>query len=93
CRAGRDSFFMDPEVSIFPCLTLERPMGNLLESTFGEIWNGSAADSARLAVDRCSMPCWMICTARSSMRRRPDRAARWIFSNWLRIFTGRGVTA
>jgi len=93
CRAGRDSFFMDPEGNIFPCLTLERPMGNLLEAPFEKIWKGSAADSARSAVDRCAVPCWMICTARSSMRRRPDRAVRWIMSNWLRIFTGREVAA
>jgi radical SAM protein with 4Fe4S-binding SPASM domain len=93
CRAGRDSFFMDPEGGIFPCLTLERPMGNLLESPFEVIWNGDAAETARRGVDNCSMPCWMICTARSSMRRHPERAARWIVSNWLRIFTGRNVSA
>jgi len=93
CRAGRDSFFMDPEGNVFPCLTLERPMGNLLEASFEQIWSGSAAETARTAVDRCAMPCWMICTARSSMRRRPDRAARWIVSNWMRILAGRGVAS
>jgi MoaA/NifB/PqqE/SkfB family radical SAM enzyme len=92
CRAGRDSFFLDPEGNVFPCLTLERKMGNLFENSFDEIWSGEAAGGARKAVDSCSMPCWMICTARTSMKRRPDRPAGWILRNWGRLFTGRGVS-
>jgi radical SAM protein with 4Fe4S-binding SPASM domain len=92
CRAGRDSFFIDPEGDIYPCLTLERKMGNILEQPFEEIWNGEPSATARKAVDTCSMPCWMICTARTSMKRRPDRPAGWILKNWGRIMTGRGIS-
>ncbi len=92
CRAGRDSFFLDPEGNLFPCLTLEKKMGNILEHSFDDIWNGETAGRARKAVDVCSMPCWMICTARTSMKRRPDRAAGWIMKNWGRLITGRGVS-
>jgi len=92
CRAGRDSFFLDPEGNLFPCLTLEKKMGNILEHSFDEIWQGETAGGARKAVDVCSMPCWMICTARTSMKRRPDRAAGWIMKNWGRLITGRGVS-
>ncbi len=89
CRAGTDSFFIDPQGDIYPCLTLERKMGNLIEEDFADIWRGGVAEKVRKAVAGCSMPCWMICTARSSMKRKPMRPASWILRSWGRIFTGR----
>jgi len=91
CRAGRDSFFMDPEGFVYPCLTLNQPMGSVGAQTFDEIWGGAKALEVRLRVDRCSQPCWMICTARTAMMRRPHEPARWILANWLRIIAGREV--
>lgn len=89
CRAGRDSVFIDPEGKVFPCLTLNREMGNLADRPFGEIWRSTEAGAAREAVDSCRLPCWMICTARTSMRRNPLRPLGWILSSWGRIATGR----
>jgi radical SAM protein with 4Fe4S-binding SPASM domain len=91
CTAGRDSFFMDPAGFVFPCLTLNRPMGNVRESAFEAIWNGDRAGAIRRDVDACSEPCWMICTARTAMMRRPIEPALWILRSWLRLATGRGV--
>jgi MoaA/NifB/PqqE/SkfB family radical SAM enzyme len=92
CSAGRDSFFMDPEGNVYPCLTLERKIGNLMQAKFEEIWNSVEAASVRKAVDACKMPCWMICTARLSMKRKPLVPTAWILKNWSRIATGRGIT-
>ncbi len=91
CRAGRDSFFMDPAGNVYPCLTLNRGMGNLRARGFDEIWESEEAGSARGAVDRCAEPCWMICTARTAMLRRPDEPARWILASWLKLAAGRPV--
>ncbi len=91
CGAGRDSIFVDPAGNVYPCLTLERMMGNICENRFEEIWESEAADKARKAVDSCTMPCWMICTARSSMKRRPLTPIGWIIRNWARILAGREV--
>ncbi|MGD1048711.1 MAG: radical SAM protein [Candidatus Krumholzibacteriaceae bacterium] len=91
CRAGTDSFFMDPAGSVYPCLTLNRPMGSIRSRAFDDIWNGASADEVRSTVDRCSQPCWMICTARTAMMRRPHEPARWILANWLRIIAGKEV--
>ena len=91
CRAGTDSFFMDPDGSVYPCLTLNRPMGSIRTRAFEDIWNGTAAKEVRSMVDRCSQPCWMICTARTAMMRRPHEPARWILANWLRIVAGKEV--
>ncbi|MDD4856907.1 MAG: radical SAM protein [Candidatus Krumholzibacteria bacterium] len=91
CRAGRDSFFMDPEGSVYPCLTLNRSMGSVRKRSFVEIWNDASAAGVRSEVDRCKQPCWMICTARTAMLRRPHEPARWVLANWLRIVAGREV--
>ena len=89
CRAGRDSFFMDPAGAIYPCLSLARAMGDIRKSSFEEIWAGERAAAARAAVDACRQPCWMICTARTAMLRRPHEPAKWILANWLRIAAGK----
>jgi MoaA/NifB/PqqE/SkfB family radical SAM enzyme len=91
CTAGRDSFFMDPAGVVYPCLTLNRPMGNLRQSSFEAIWESEEARAVRRAVDACRQPCWMICTARSSMLRRPITPASWIVRSWLRMMTGKSV--
>ncbi|MBN1884639.1 MAG: radical SAM protein [Candidatus Krumholzibacteriota bacterium] len=89
CLAGRESVFVDPEGKVYPCLTLNREMGNLAERDFEEIWESDSAREARAAVDSCRLPCWMICTARTSMRRTPLRPIGWILASWGRIATGR----
>jgi Fe-coproporphyrin III synthase len=89
CGAGSDSFFMDPAGFVFPCLTLNRSMGNLRESPFDAIWNGEAARAIRRAVDGCHQPCWMICTARTAMLRRPIEPAKWIVRSWARLVAGK----
>jgi radical SAM protein with 4Fe4S-binding SPASM domain len=90
CRAARDSFFIDPAGKIYPCLTLNREIGDISEQTFEEIWNGERARGIRRAVDACREPCWMICTARSSMRHEPLRPAWWVLRSWARLLAGRG---
>ncbi len=91
CRAGRDSFFIDPGGNIYPCLTLNRTMGNIYEQAFRDIWEGEQADKVRRTVDACSESCWMICTARTSILRNPFRPLGWIVRNWTRLLTGRGL--
>lgn len=92
CRAGRDSMFIDPEGRVYPCLTLEKEMGNINESALEKIWNSEKADKVRTAVDNCRLPCWMICTARASMKRSPMQPIGWILRNWLRLIAGREVS-
>jgi radical SAM protein with 4Fe4S-binding SPASM domain len=91
CRAGRDSFFMDPAGFVYPCLTLNKAMGDIRTRVFDEVWGSAEADKVRCDVDLCRQPCWMICTARTAMMRRPHEPAMWILSNWIRIATGKKV--
>ncbi len=90
CRAGRDSFFMDPAGKVYPCITLNREMGNLSEQSFEDIWRSEDARRIRRAVYACTELCWMICTARTSMLRHPLKPVAWLLRSWGKIALGRG---
>ena len=91
CSAGRDFFFMSPSGDVFTCNAAPFQMGNLKRQSFEEIWNSLEASNARACAAVCRTGCWMICTARTAMMRRPLEPARWILANWLRIIAGKEV--
>ena len=78
CRAADDFFFLSPEGTVYTCNVLDLPLGSLRESTFEEIWNSEEAIEGRKQVHACGMGCWMVCTARSSMKRNPLKVASWV---------------
>lgn len=77
CRAGIDFFYLAPEGLVYPCLTIPSPMGDLKGHTFEEIWESDSADRVRREIDGCEK-CWMICTARSALRRNLPTALAWV---------------
>jgi MoaA/NifB/PqqE/SkfB family radical SAM enzyme len=77
CRAGRDFFFMDPSGDVFTCNAAPLHMGNLNRQSFDRIWNSPEASNARLLADDCRTGCWMICTARTAVRRAWPRVLLW----------------
>jgi MoaA/NifB/PqqE/SkfB family radical SAM enzyme len=78
-RAGTDFFFLDPFGVVYPSVVHPSPMGNLTEATtFAELWQGEAAERARDIVRRWTRPYWMVCTARTSIRRHALRVIAWI---------------
>lgn len=86
CEAGTANFFVDPWGEIRPCNGLEEgiwmdSMGNLHESTFEEIWNGSKAREIRSKVKDCSKNCWMIGTAAPVMKKQIWKPLLWILKN------------
>ena len=77
CRAGRDFFFMDPGGDVFTCNAAPFRMGNLRERIFDELWQSPDAAEARRKADGCHNGCWMICTARTSIKRAWPRVLCW----------------
>lgn len=78
-RAGVDFFFLDPWGSVVPSVMHPHTLGNLAASaTFAALWTSAPADAARAAVRRSPQPYWLICTARTTMRRHPVRVLAWI---------------
>lgn len=80
-RAGTDFFFLDPFGNVYPSVIHNSIMGNLEQNSFPEIWNSSAADLARDKVAKASQDAWMICTARSAIKRHPLKVGWWIIKN------------
>lgn len=91
CRAAEDFFFLSPDGDVYSCNILDLPLGSLTDATFDEIWDSAAARDARRKVAACELGCWMVCTARSSMKRNPARVAGWITAGKLRALMGRPV--
>jgi radical SAM protein with 4Fe4S-binding SPASM domain len=85
CRAGRDFFFMSPTGDVFTCNAAPFQMGNLKRQSFGQMWNSLEASNARARSDVCRTGCWMICTARTAVRRAWPRVLLWAL---LHRFTG-----
>jgi MoaA/NifB/PqqE/SkfB family radical SAM enzyme len=77
CSAASDFFYLSPRGDIYPCLTLPLKLGNIRSEPFEKIWAGDDASSARKVVNGCQ-DCWMVCTARTELKKTPIRALSWI---------------
>jgi MoaA/NifB/PqqE/SkfB family radical SAM enzyme len=77
CRAGSDFFFLTPTGAVYPCLTLPIALGNLKNQSFNELWNSEAAHRLRTVVSGCQQ-CWMMCTARTELKRHPVDLLTWL---------------
>jgi Fe-coproporphyrin III synthase len=86
CRAGQEMFFVGPEGSIYPCNVLSMNMGNIEDGDFAETWESPEAEEARKRARHCN-GCWMICSARTAMRRHWWRVLTWCVK---RKLTARG---
>jgi MoaA/NifB/PqqE/SkfB family radical SAM enzyme len=76
CRAGEDFFFLDPAGTVYTCNAMPFKMGVLREGSPLE-WDSREADEARRKAARCEAGCWMICSARTVMRRNWPRVLAW----------------
>ncbi len=80
CRAMYNSFFLDPDGVLFPCTVLNMPIGNLTESSFEQLWRSEKSDELRKIAVACNK-CWMVCSARASMKKHWARTIAWILRN------------
>jgi len=87
CRAGIEFFYLAPEGVVYPCLTIPSPMGDLKTNTFEEVWEAHQAGRVRGEIDGCE-ECWMICTARSGLKKSLPRAFGWIVKEKIKAHMG-----
>jgi Fe-coproporphyrin III synthase len=83
CHAGRDFFYLSPEGELYPCLTIPRSFGHLGSASFDDVWNSEAAALIRRDISGCE-ECWMMCTARTELKRQLPRALAWVATNKVR---------
>jgi len=82
--AGTDFFYLDPRGDVYPSVVDNIVMGNINETnSFRELWLSRQAEEARRAVRGFENNYWMVCTARSAIKRNPLKVANWIFQNKL----------
>jgi len=91
CGAGVQSFFLDPFGNVYPCNILDQVMGNLLETSFEELWTSEHAEDVRRQTGMCEAKCWMVCTARTAIRRNLTSAVGWILRSKMDAHLGRRV--
>jgi MoaA/NifB/PqqE/SkfB family radical SAM enzyme len=77
CSAASDFFYLSPKGDVYPCLTLPHVLGNIRAQTFNDIWQHRNARLARKVVKNCAA-CWMVCTARTELKKRPIKALSWV---------------
>ncbi len=77
-HAGTDFFFLDPVGNIYPSVVDNYIMGNLKTDNFEDIWSSKKADEARAKVKKDAKPVWMICTARTAIKKSPVKVAAWV---------------
>lgn len=83
-RAGTDFFFLDPFGNVYPSVVHNFVMGNIHDKTVAEIWFSPEAAAAREKVRAAKQDVWMICTARTAIKRHPVRVGWWIIKSKLR---------
>ncbi len=93
CTAGSRSAFMAADGHLHPCNMLETQLGDLNEQGFEEIWSSKGADEVRRFAPTCPVNCWMVCTARESIKAHPAAVVRWVAAGKLRAHLGREVYA
>ncbi|NNE08490.1 MAG: radical SAM protein [Gemmatimonadetes bacterium] len=81
CNAASDFFFVDPGGDIYPCNIMERVLGNVRKDSFENIWASHQAEKIRGEVRACELRCWMVCTARTDMKRHAGQVGSWIMKN------------
>lgn len=80
--AGKRFFFMDPTGLVYPSVVDNFIMGDLTEvSDWDELWQSERANEARKMTYEHGRPAWMICTARTAMKKRPFRVGWWVLKN------------
>ena len=52
-------------------------MGDLRDRSFEDVWESKEADKVRHEIDGCEK-CWMICTARTALKKNLPKALTWI---------------
>lgn len=91
CEAAHDSYMIDPYGRVFPCNILNLPVGNVREQSFETIWTSKEMDDVRHVVRNCKEPCWMVCTARSAIKRHMPRVSTWVLIHKLKAHFGLNV--
>ena len=83
CHSGTHSLYLDPQGTVYPCIMLNRPLGNIRDRDFAEMWTSTGAREVRRSIAAGDCHCWVACEAVPSMVRGLQSVA-WNLSALLR---------
>jgi len=83
CDAGQGFFYLDPCGNIYGCSVLDFCLGNLKDHNFETIWHSKRASEFRHLASDCHK-CWMVCTAKTAMRKNLYKPFFWLVKNKVR---------
>ena len=98
CVAGTEFIFIDPWSDVWACnVRKDLPMGNIDFQSWSDIVKSEVALNSIEKVKICSQNCWMVTTARTSMR--SDLSSKipkmkpfvWVIYNKLKTMFGSGI--
>lgn len=69
CYSGTHSLFLDPYANVYPCILLDKKIGNIREVAFDELWLTSRAFEVREYIKQERCHCWVACETVPSMLR------------------------
>jgi radical SAM protein with 4Fe4S-binding SPASM domain len=82
CNASEDFFYLDSLGKIYTCHLKAWQMGDLNKQSFEKIWFSKRANTLRERAKGCH-DCWMVCTARASIKKNLLKVLKEIFINKL----------
>ncbi|MCS7156868.1 MAG: SPASM domain-containing protein [Blastocatellia bacterium] len=69
CYSGTHSFYLNPYGDVYPCVVLNKRLGNVRERSFEEIWLSPEAERVRRSIAARECACWTACEAMPSLGR------------------------
>jgi len=86
-EAGNEHFFLDPNGDIYPSVVDAENMGNLTAiKNFSDLWCSEKNLALRKElITGLAKPSWMICTARTAIKKHPFSVGWWIIKNKIKL--------
>ena len=82
CSAGSRFFFMDPKGDVYPCIVMDKTMGNIKDfENIEALLSTETAQNVRSMVKSCRQDCWMVCNTRSLIIGHPGKSICWVLRN------------
>lgn len=87
CDAGEGFFYLNSQGQVFACHILPTLLGNLRTQSWEEIWSSKEAENVRQEIEGCEK-CWMVCTARSEIRKDLMKIGIEVFTDKMKAHLG-----
>jgi len=82
CAAASRFFFLDPRGDVYPCIVMDKVIGNIKDfKSLDDLFEAAKVAEIRSLVRACRADCWMICNTRSLILSHPGRSVVWVMKN------------